>query len=337
MVLIPEQIVRIKKKIEMLEKKNTENAAYYADRNTAGAAKSPNNQVGDMFTEYNLALNDISLKDYREVIQKNAFLYKRDYDRIVCGTRFKYCFVDEPEEIEEGILADTMVGLSSHDGFISINSKLGQAVYDKKDGDVCIYQGAEDFQVIRIVGIDKEKSNYVNFIRDSRSSDRKCVLWKRYAAVKKGEDPEFLATYNCITKSQRELLALEINRLVNILDKNNFNSVKRRIALIKTYLRNREVIDDASCNSIDVGTKFKVKLMMKDGREEIKELEMINLALGDELDCDYVERSSSLGMALFGLTEGEEFVYYAGKLGNISGYVYDLHTEKKDNIQYVRR
>lgn len=341
MKLIPEQVARIKKKITKLEEKVGAYSAYYADRNTAGAAKSPGNQYGDFFTEHGLDLENDRLRNYRTTISSNEFMYDREYDRIACGTKFKYCFVDEPEEVEEGMLAYTMTGLSSHEGFISYSSKLGEAVYGHEVGDVCIYQADDDFQVIRIVEIEKNRQNYVNFIRSVPYKKRRS--WRERCEISDEikNSPIEHEKRKYITTSQRELLREELERIASCLKSSNLESSKRRIAEIKNYLNNRRIATPCFDGSIEVGVKFKVTLMNKDGSTVTKSLEMINVALGDELDCDYVERISLLGTAIYGLREGDEFTYFAKGIGHVSGYVHDIEIRKVknssvENIQYVK-
>lgn len=340
MKLIPEQVANIKKEIVELEKKIGNYAAYYADRNTAGAAKSPGNQYGDFFTEHGLDLENDKLRNHRAILSNNEFMYDRNYEQISCGTKFKYCFIDEPSNVEEGIIAYTMAGLSSYEGFISYSSNLSKAVYGHKTGDVCVFKGADDLQVIRILDIEKNQENYVNFIRSVPYNKRRS--WRERCEIKEeinNYSNEYQKRKN-ITVSQRELLKEELERIASCLKNENLITSKRRIAEIKNYLNNRRVATPYFDGSIDVGVRFKVTLMNKDGSTVTKCLEMINVALGDELDCDYIERISSLGSVVYGLRDGDEFTYFVKGIGNVSGYVHDIQTRKinEDLIknQYVK-
>ena len=341
MKLIPEQIIQIKKKIGELEKRVENYNDYYADRNTTGAAKSPGNQYGDFFTEHGLDLEFFKLKKYREIIMGSEFVYERDYETVNCGTKFQYCFVDEPTEIEEGMLADSMIGLASHKGFISSSSKLGEAVLGKQVGSVCIYKGVEDFQVIRITGIESNRYNYVNFIRSIPYNIRKCKQSRMEMIMEKEENPDCYLRRKEITVSQLELLKEELERITNCINVKNITKIKRRISEIKGYLKNREIAETCLDGTIGVGTKFKITFLNRDGSMITKELEMINVALGDELDSDYVERISRLGVAIYGLREGDTFSYNFKGVGNVSGYVHDIQTQKlnkasEKNIQYIK-
>ena len=65
---------------------------------------------------------------------------------------------------------------------------------------------------------------------------------------------------------------------------------------------------------------------------------MINLAVSDELDSEYVERITPLGMAVLGLKDGDEFKYFT-KHGWVTGYVYDIQNVKEndENLNEERR
>lgn len=342
MILIPEQVMRINKKIGQLEKSLSSYAGYYADKNAVGAGNSPRSQIGDVFTEHNLALENEKLDRYRDVLKNNDFLYNRNYDNIGVGTKFNYCFEEAPEEIEEGVLADSMIGLSSHEGFISSASTLGEAVLGKKIGDVCIFYAADDFQAIRIVDIVNNPKKYVNFIRRIPYGSRRTDLSRVELADERKNNPLEYTKRKNITLSQREMLMNELERISACINVNNADKLKRRAAEIKGYLKTRKLAEPVLDDSIGVGTKFTVMFVNKDGSETVKELEMINVALSDELDSDYVERISSLGMAVFGLKEGEEFTLRVNGVGKISGYVYNIKNEKVDTntvktSQYLRK
>ena len=70
-------------------------------------------------------------------------------------------------------------------------------------------------------------------------------------------------------------------------------------------------------------------LWTETGRK-IKTVEIINKAVSDELDGEYVERISSLGSAIFGCQKGEKFMYRLDNRRNryIRGIVQEVHNNE---------
>ena len=73
----------------------------------------------------------------------------------------------------------------------------------------------------------------------------------------------------------------------------------------------RDVAKPLDDGTIGVGTRFELKYN-KDGQIETLTGEMINQAVSDEVDTDYVERISPLGQQIYGLRAGDPFTFRDG-------------------------
>jgi len=115
-----------------------------------------------------------------------------------------------------------------------------------------------------------------------------------------------------------------------------FNSLPA--VVVKRLLNEAKLAPKTTDGTIGVGTKFEIKIN-RDGVIETRQAEMINQAISDELDCDYIERISPLGYQLFGLRTGDSFSFREGNKtykGCVSAVVQPKEEEEMLGFQYYR-
>lgn len=333
MLLVPEQVKGIIEAIRKIEGKKENYKNYLLQRDDVTLFGKG---AGDLIVEDNYAIDIMQKNKYEAMLKSGQFLYNRCLDHIDIGTSFKYCFVNEPDVIEEGMLVESLDGISANDGYISVNSPFGKKIYKALEGDIINCEGPSGIEVLRIVEIDKNKDNYINFIRSVPYRNRRGIKSKK-ANVELRNNPSEYERRLDITSSQEKLLMEELSRIAANINSENKRLVQCRVSLIMSHLKNREIARPWYGDTIGIGTKFSVKLFGRFG-EKTKNLEMINLAVSDELDSEYVERISPLGMAVLGLKNGDEFKYFT-KRGWVTGYVYDIQNVKAndENLDEKRR
>lgn len=318
MILIPEQIRILKEKKISLENKLKELDDYLdsEDKTIGEESRSYGGKdyiTNDSFHEARKELNQIN-----STLQNGVYLKERSINNINIGTKFLFQFLNE-EEVYQFTLVDNSLGLSSIDGFISKDSPFGQKVLGKKDHDII-----EDTGVV--LEIKKSYDDYTHYIRERRNADRKSREAKRILRDLKIQmenskmAQEEYQKYQTITLSQRELLQEEQVRLMfGKLD----HSTRIRLGIIKKILEERKVvIPDETDDTIEIGSRFSV-LTYENGKSKIERKEMINCAVSDELETNYVERISPIGRQIFGLKNNEEFTYIKNNR-YLSGVVFDI-------------
>lgn len=194
---------------------------------------------------------------------------------------------------------------------------LGQSIIGKPEGAKFAYDvitGTMPWDKNHVSGvitsIKKDPKDYTNFIRDKDKRERIGKKYKnRRHELLIADTPEAieeLESYQAISASQRLLLLIEAERLTRKTDRSAIN----RMTVVKKLLKDAKVCESTD-GTIGVGTKFEIKIN-RDGVIETKTAEMINQAVSDEIDSDYVERISPLGYQLYGLRVGDPFTYREG-------------------------
>lgn len=305
MILIPEQVRNIRKEIKA--RSNEED--YYDTSYQLGSSSF---------------LNEINLLDTCE------YLNERVVDHIDIGTRFTVMFDDDREDTEELTLVEILDGVNARDGFISLSSPLGQAVHGLHEGEETYYNIPRGKMKIKILSIDKNKDNYLSMIRSIASSYRVCRTEKATLNMLHNTDIEAYKERFQITNSQRQLLIQELKKIERNLNLSNKDASTARIGAIRKCLKENKVAEMSDDGTIGIGSIFTVKILLDDKEEEMN-VELINRAVSTEYPGEYLERVSSLGSKVYGLHEGEEFVFNGPNGKNISGVVYNIKNNKNTN------
>ncbi len=345
MILIPEQISYLRKQIFTTKENINSYKDYLTSKDITSGDYSSRAFIGDSVLDDQYSRERKIYSDTMYALETSEYKTNRTTDIVDIGTKFTIQFDGDPEH-DEIILVEGTEGLSFRDGFVSLNSPLGQNVIGKKENDRFEYvvttgTTLRDKRTIRgtIVSINKDPKSYVHFIKEK---DKKERISKKYKARRHEllttpteEAKKELEGYQTISVSQRLILLIEADRLSK---KGNNRSAINRMTVVKRLLSDAKFAPRPTDGTIGVGTKFEIKIN-RDGVIETRQAEMINQAISEELDCDYIERISPLGYQLFGLRTGDSFTFREGNKvykGCVSAVVQPKEEEEMLGFQYYR-
>lgn len=213
MILIPEQVKALRDKINEIENE-IENSTIYFD---------------EIMTFNDRRYKEEQLKYLHSLLEESE-LVKRAKDSIIdYGTKFKIKFDDENIE-EIYTLAENEIGLNSNsfnqnNGYVSIDSLLGNSVKGKKEGESFRYtvkiKGRKDTITItgEVLKVFRKTKNDLDFIISRPMSER--------LATRKMIKENVKCEENKVTLSQTKLLKEEKMRLVKALAR--FEKYENRI------------------------------------------------------------------------------------------------------------
>lgn len=320
MILIPEQIVYLRE-----QRRNTKHALagysdYLSSKDITSGDYYAKEVIGDGVTDNQYHQERRKLGEITDLLENSEYLKKRQTDEIAIGTKFRIKFDGTGIE-NEFLLVESINELPIGQQFISIESPLGKSVAGKKEGERFSYvlNGRDRFdrQVITgtVTAIEKDLNNYTNFIRRKEKSDRICreaqARRKAYLAATTVEELEQYKELFAITPSQKQLLRIETERL---LKQPRTNQVAQRLGVIKTILESAPVITQSPADGkVSLGEKVTL-VISRDGKElETREYEVINEAVSDEIETEYLERISPLGNKVFGAKVGDVITFRENK------------------------
>lgn len=336
MQLIPEQVRNIQEQIRRAREEKNTYERYISERNSEAIGESSRVRGNrDNYTETSYNITSDNLKELETTIRTAKLIRKPITDHIDLGTKFVIKFNDTDEE-EHYTLAERRIGLQLHEGYITIESEIGKLLMGKTPGEE-IYN-KNNCSIGKIIEIKTNPENYIQYIRNKPRSIRICrAEYKRLHQLNQEKETSKSAQKEYeqskeITESQKELLGIEAERILYQLKHThveNKSYLQLRLGQIKKYLKESEVAIPPTDNTIGIGTHFSIILEAKDQPKIIKRVELINRALGDELDSDYVERLSVLGTAAYGKREKDKFIIQKGKT-KINCEVFDIDNEKSN-------
>lgn len=320
MILIPEQIVTMRQKINRYKEERKGYFEQFEENLKNNVIEGFKIGTQDVFTKKTFEqLQDDSDKAY-DLLINSQYLQERDTDKIAIGTTFEVEFADG--EKETYTLVEDMFGLSSLDNFISIKSTFGKALLAKKEQDEFSYiiETPTKTEIKgKITAIKKDKKDYPYFIKTKNIKNRYSPKVKK--ANKKEQTPSSKSVQ--LTVSQLNLLNIEYERLSR-QPQNNQKTIQR-LAYIKKLLSSAEIAHPLPDN-IDIGSKFTIMLNV-DGKKIYKNLELINYAVSDEINDEYLEKISTLGITLLGLHENDTFVLHRFNNSDIKGIVISINNK----------
>lgn len=320
MKIIPEQVKYLREEIKKLRKELASYEQYYLERDKeVGTQETCMVFCGDSITEHQIAKNYKTLKMYEKFLLVGEYVRKPETDRIGIGTKFSLKFDGETTE-ENYTMVEVLIGKHMFNEAITIESPIGKSIIGKKVGEYFSYKiGSNDIRGI-ITKIKKNEKAYPSYIRDINKETQKS------------------SDVVVITQSQKELLETELIRnstlIVNAQEK---NTVSNRIAEVKELLKNSKIASPSS-DQIDVGTTFSITIFTDEG-DITKRVELIEKAVSDELENDYIEKNSLFGLAVCGLKNQDEFIIHINQKP-IAGVVYDISNRhdnlKRDDLSYQK-
>lgn len=331
MILTTEQISQLRTAKRRIEKQLNIYQNYFDAREIEFCDGNVGKRVGDPLTEEQYQRNLSEYEQVIEILSKAKYQTDRSTDVIGIGTKFVIKF-DNYDKTKTVILTDYTPGLSNSIGFVSKNSPLGENVIGKKINDEFEYivaagKESRDRRKISgtIVDIKSEPKEYLHYIREKNKAQRTSKPAQRELHnLRTSTTPEAQREYQKrqeITNSQKELLLLEIDRL---LKHGSTAADKTRLTMVQKHLSTLKLAAQPKDDIIDIGSRFQIIISSDGENTETREYEMINFAVSDELENEYVERISTLGNSLYGLKKDDAFSFsekgkrYTGIVTNIS-------------------
>lgn len=323
MLLIPEQILELRKKQKNLQQKINGFDEYRDSFDNTEVECLHAKVMSDYIVELDYNERKQELADINSALKNGIYLKSRTLNKINIGTRFEFQFLGE-EEVCNYILVDKAIGVGSMQGFISRDSNVGKKLLNKESGEVIPDVGT-------IIDIKRGDNDYVHYIREKEETLRICCCEKEKLKSLRREKKTSKKAYqeleerNMITESQKALLELEKERL--LLFSEDDSTIRKKE--IDKILKTSQIATPPEDDSIGIGSKVVLDLWTETGRK-IKTVEIINKAVSDELDGEYVERISALGSAIFGCQKGEKFMYRLDNRRNryIRGIVQEVHNNE---------
>ena len=265
MILIPEQIACLREQ----KRKTKEALAGYKDylgsKDITSGDYFAKEIIGDGVTDNQFHQERKTLEEITTLLENSEYLKTRNTDEIAVGTKFRLIFDNRATE-EEFILVESLNCLPIGTGFISLESPLAKSIVGKKEGERFSYvlsgRNLFDKQVISgtLTSIEKDLDNYTNFIRSKNRKNRICKeAIERKRAYNNATTKEELEEYReslAITKSQRELLRIEAERIAR---ESKTPSTIQRLAVIKKILASAPVVTESKPDGkVSLGEKVTI-------------------------------------------------------------------------------
>lgn len=336
MILIPEQIAYLREERRKIKERLDDYKDYLSSREITSTDYSNKGLIGDPLTEEQFHRERAN---YKEILNHLSGDYQKERptETIGIGTKFVISINGDSEKTETIILVDDLFKMVTNHKFITTQSLLGQNVVGKKEDDTFEYEVPERFNPRdkrkisgKILEIKKNPSDYLHFIREKRKTNRMSTKARQtlheMLTSSNPEDKEKCQQIPEITDSQIFLLTMEVQRL---LRQPKDAVIGHRLAKVRRLLETAKIAPLATDGTIGVGTRFKLAMTNDGVTIEEREYEMINLAVSDELENEYLERISPLGEKVYGLSENDTFtIREKGK--TLKGIVTSVETPRKD-------
>jgi len=317
MLLIPEQVIELRRNLRSLRQNLGTYKNYYENYKTGDHyfGKSIDYMIEDA--------HQVNLNQIKEIesLLNYPIIEKRSFQQIDIGTKFSYIFLDDPDFEEQALLTSSLDGLTSNAGFISLNSPMGKSIIHAQENDVISYHGPTDEIYIKITKLEKDSRKYLNFIRKSHNKELNL------------DDIRDIT----ITPSQVDLLLLELKRIQYNLTTHPKKELYERADIVNELLRTIPLAKPVTNNSVGIGTVFDLTVTVNGEERIYPSIELINCAITDEFEGEYLEKSSELGTCLFGLTENESFTYMSCEgqvVGKVSNIINNQKVNENSNINH---
>ncbi len=352
MILIPEQVEKIKETIERLEEKIKTYKCYFDERRSFGQDDSKV-YVGDIQTEneYNREVKE--LENYQSILKNSTKTIYIPSDEIGIGTEFILHFSDGEEM--KVTFCDNLVGLNHLDGYISKDSPIGKKLFAKKAGDV-IKQGDLEIKIKEITTEFQEKPKAENQVEKVQSISEKDInigkyysetirnrckgtrICKKEAKRRKeildSKDKTAYEEITALSESQIDVLKQEQNDIVNFLKETSLSGKDRkkliqRLSYVRKLIASSNIASLPDDNTIGIGSQFSMMIISSNFETKFERRELINSAVSIEKDDMYIERISPLGSKIYGLGESEECIFRIDSNNNhATVIVYDIDNTK---------
>jgi len=322
MKLIAEQVRYLREKKQELLRKKIEYAAYCKNRETLASDWISSSPMADLGEDNHMSRAIGELHQIDNMLKDSDIVLDRNFDQVDIGTKFSVTF-DDDDVAESIILTEGNPLTSANFNFVTLDSALGKAIIGHKKGDKISYKVANGREITATVAdIDTMSDHYEHFICETPYSNRGSSAQRKHLTElnRLGNNDS-----NQITSSQADLIKDEISRLNH--GHKTASSIAKK-ALLKKILYSSPIAKPEG-NRVGIGSQ--VQVLILDGDKEIdKSFELINRAYTTELDAHYVERTSALGNAVYGLKEGDSFKVNRMKGNPYTGVVMTVINEKEN-------
>lgn len=328
MKLIPEEISYLRKEARRLKERQDAYYEYMKTREIKSSHGPELQPIGDVLTEDAFQREIQNYRSAVEALTNAEYITHPSTEKIEVGTKFIVSY-DSDEDEDLLVLTESGLGFLPSDMFVTVDSPLGQSIQGKKAGETFEFSLKDDIRISlprrsikgEIKEIKTDRSLYTQFIRSKKKSHR---ISKALSRINEetitSDDSRNLE----ITESQKELLEIELKRLTK---KARTAGESCRLTNIKKLLRTATIATPRTDDKIGIGSTFEI--VITNGYETLtKECEMINIAVGDELEGEYVEKISPLGTNIYGLEANDIFYFRQGNK-RYKGVVTNVHNPRK--------
>lgn len=328
MKLIPEEISYLRKEARRLKERQDAYYEYMKTREIKTSQGPELQAVGDTFTEDTFQREIQNYHSIMDTLENAEYITHPSTEKIEVGTKFVVSY-ESSEDEDLLVLTESGFGFLPNDMFVTIDSPLGQEIQGKKAGESFEFSLKDDIRMSlprrsikgEIKEIKTDRKLYVQFIRNKQKSHRisKAIPTTNEESLNTDDQRKLE-----ITESQKELLEIELKRLTK---KTRNAGESCRLTNIKKILRNATIATPRTDDKIGIGSTFEI--VITNGYETLtKECEMINIAVGDELEGEYVEKISPLGINIYGLEANDIFHFRQGNQ-HYKGVVSNVHNPRK--------
>lgn len=318
MKLIPEEIRYLREQMRRLKESQDTYYEYMRSREIKTANGPELHVIGDTLTEEKFQREFANYRCIMDTLINSEYITNPSTEEIEVGTKFVIMYDSSEDEDEEIlVLTEGGFGYGVNDSIVTIDSPLGKVIQGKKAGEPFEFTLQNDIRINlskrkisgQVKEIKTDRKLYVQFIRDKDYRSRisktaKKTIHSLLNSASEDDNEEFKKLQE-ITPSQKELLEIKIKRLSKA-EKTSSNI--SQLAYLKKLYRTANIAEPTYDGTIGVGTTF--ELMVSDGENvTTSEYEMINKAVSDEMENEYIERISIIGGKIFGLKQDDQFEF----------------------------
>lgn len=322
MKLVGEQVKYLRERKRELLDRYDEYQSYVKNRERTSIDDVGCPMVGDFNDDMNVARVLAEENKVNTALSRGKIILKRDYQRIDIGTGFYLCFPERRGKVRRLLLVDSSSPALSLQT-VSKDSDLGQVVLGKRPGEEVSYRVRANGRMIHAIiqEIDEDYSHYERFIREVPTTKRMSQLAKSKLKELKETDLEEYQQWYQLTRSQAALVQEELKKIR--IDSKDYSDIRMKSFYEK--LLEKETVSMVEGDSIGVGSIVTLQLVDDAGNIIERTFEMINRAVSSELESDYVERISPLGIQIYGLKPSETFEVRRNHLPRLHGKILSVY------------
>ena len=322
MKLTGEQVKYLRERRKELLGRYDEYHSYVKNRERTSVDDVGCPMVGDFNDDMNAARILAEGNEVNTALRRGRIILDRDYQRIDIGTGFYLYFPGRKDKVRRLLMIDSSSPSLSLQT-VSKDTDLGQVILGKQAGEEISYRVRANGRMVHatIQEIDEDSSHYERFIREVPTTKRMSQLAKNKLKELKENNIEEYQCWHQLTRSQKTLVQEELAKICN--DSKDYSDIRMRSFYEK--LLEGETAIAVEGDSIGVGSIVTLQLVDDAGNIIEKTFEMINRAVSSELESDYVERISPLGIQIYGLKPSDTFEVRRNHLPRLHGKILSVY------------